>query len=204
MTTVSLDCSREAAADLVRAAFERTEALRLYHVGDDRAIGKTGIGPFSWGERVVVEFAEHSEGQTDLSVRGEREVPFNITASAATVEADVLDELAALADAGGANAVEGGDAADDSARERTATTATTEVPRVEDLPSGTVSMGLFLGVFLPLIFVPTMLLGTDVFDLVNEPVLSAGFLLAWFALIGAAGTLATWYYEGTLRQRLPL
>lgn len=199
MTPVSVNGSREEAANLVRDAFERTEAIKLYHVGDGRAIGKTGIGLFSWGEQVVVDFSENGEGGTDLSVRGEREVPFNITASAVSVEAAVSDELAALAGVAGSH-----DAMDRKPREQTTATETKEVPQVEDLPSGTVSMGLFLGVFLPLVFLPTILVGIDVFELVDEPVLSAGVLVAWFALMGVAGTLATWYYEGTVQQRLPV
>lgn len=192
MTTVTVDRSSEAATDLVREAFERTEAIKLYHVGDSRAVGKTGVGLLSWGERVVVEYSEAGAEQSALSVRGEREVPFNITASVADVEADVLDELAALA---GTENPTGGN--------RTPT-QTTEVPRAEDLPSGTVSAVLFLGVFLPLVFVPTALLGTDIVEIVDQPVLSIGFLAVWFALIGSAGMLVTWYYEGTLRQRLPV
>jgi hypothetical protein len=93
MQTVTLDRPREEAGAIVRAAFKQTDAIRLYHVGENRATGKTGVRRVCWGERVVVEFAETREGGIEFTVRAEKEVRENVTADPEAVESAVLNQL---------------------------------------------------------------------------------------------------------------
>jgi hypothetical protein len=196
MQTVTVDCPREEAGAAVRAAFERTDAIRVYYVGENRAIGKTGVGRVSWGERVVVEFTGTGDGRTEFSVRAGREIRRNLTADPSTVESAVLGHLA--------RARSGQDAA-----EASGVTDTREVTHPDDLPSGRRAVLLFLGLFLPLVSVPAALLGANAVgaiasvSLVRLP-LFLGLFLLWVALVGGLGLLVTWYHEGTLRQRLPV
>jgi len=196
MQTVTVDCSREEVGAVVRAAFERTDAIRVYYVGENHAIGKTGVGRVSWGERVVVEFTGTGDGRTELSVRAEREVRKNVTAAPETVESAVLDQLARARS--GQNAAEASGLTD-----------TREVMHPDDLPSGRRAALLFLGLFLSLVSVPAALLGANAVgaiasgSLVRLP-LFLGLFLIWVLLVGGVGIAVTWYEEGTLQQRLPV
>jgi len=189
MTTVSVDCPREEVPDLVRRAFERTDSIRVYYVEADRAIGKTGVRRFNWGERVVVEFTANEQGGTDLAVRVEPEVKFGFGWSATPLEPEVLGQLTAVAD---------------SAGERPDSPTTDgEVERVASLPSGTVTASVFLGVVFVYILASNTLTGFEILDLLDEP-FSYGLLILWYGLVCSLALLAAILYEGTLRQRLPI
>lgn len=189
MTTVSVDCPREEVPDLVRRAFERTDSIRLYYVSADRAVGKTGVRRFNWGERVVVEFATNERGGTDLSVRVEPEVKSGFGWSATPLEPEVLGQLTAVADSTGTGRPE-----------RPATDG--EVERVTSLPSGTITASIFLAVVLLYVLASNALTGFEVLDLLDGP-FSYGLLALWYGLVCAVALLAALLYEGTLRQRLP-
>lgn len=189
MTTVTVDCGPGEASDLVRQAFERTDAIRLYHVGTDRAVGKTGTRRFNWGERVVVEIAANGQGGTDLSVRQEDEVDLSFGWSATPLEPQVVDTLRTVADLTG-----------DGGFERLPTDG--EVESVSSLPSGTVAAGLFVGVVFTYVFASNALTEFEVLELLDGP-LSYGLLALWYAFICTTALLVVWLYEGTLKQRLP-
>ena len=207
MQTVTVDCPREEAGATVRAAFEQTDAIRLYHVGENRAIGKTGVRRVSWGERVVVEFAGTGDGGIEFTVRAEKEVRANATADPEAVESAVLDQLVRAdpeQDTTGTSEDPGEDTAGAGG-----STDTREVPHPEDLPSGRRAAVLFLGLFMPLLSVSAVLLGTRTVRAIASGSLArlllflGGFLLV-AVLVGGVGMLVTWYDEGTLRQRLPV
>jgi hypothetical protein len=186
MPTVTLDRSREDARLLVAAALERTDDISQYHVGEDRAVGKTGVSLFSWGERVVVEVTGVGPDQTELAVAGEREVWTNITSRPGSVESDFLDQLRDL---------RGCDSAD------LAVDTPKRVADPDDLPAGTVALGLFLVVFLPLMMLPTLFFTTDLLG--NSLLVLAGGVV-WVIGVAVLAYLTTWYYEGTFWQRLPV
>ena len=186
MQAVTVDRSREDARALVAAAFERTDDISQYHLGEDRAVGKTGVSLFSWGERVVVEFTDVGPDQTELAIEGEREVWTNITSRPGSVESDFLDTLADL-------------------RERDPADLPVNTPKrvadPDDLPAGTVALGLFLVVFLPLMMLPTLFFATD---LLGNSLLVFAVSLVWVIIVAVLAYLTTWYYEGTFWQRLPV
>ena len=206
MQTVTVDHPREEADAVVRAAFEQTDAIRVYHIGENRAIGKTGVRRVSWGERVILEFAGDGDSGTEFSVHTEKEVSENVMADPETVESAVLDGLVRASH--GEDTTRARSLGEDTTR-GDGSTNTREVTHPGDLPSGRRAALLFLGLFLPLISVPAALLGADVIEatvsgsLMRIP-LFLGLFSLWAALAGGVGLLVTWYHEGTLRQRLLL
>jgi hypothetical protein len=189
---------------------------------------------------VVVGFAGNGDGETEFSVRAEKEVRENVTADSETVESAVLDRLTRVnreqdptgageysgQEPAGAGECSGQDptgAGEHSGQDTTGagehpgqdiagasrSTDTREVAHPEDLPSGRRAALLFLGLSLPLISGSAALLGSNAVEAIASGsfarlLLFLGLYLIWIALVGGVGILVTWYYEGTLRQRLPL
>jgi hypothetical protein len=139
MTSLVLDCERDDAKILIKAAFENTRGIKQYHDDGHRIIGKTGMGIGSYGENITVEIPEQqsSDSETMISVSADKEVSMNVTANPDKYKSWFLTEVERLRE----RDLE--EVKDEMAENLTAEN-TKEVKDAGDLREGSSSVGLVM------------------------------------------------------------